>query len=108
MTKTNLLPFPTEIVRAEAKLDRAHNKWLREYEKELANKPKDITVTIRGSSHGVTSSNFNTHVYNESDGYVDIYPSMYSQMLSLEEMYNLEEIPNIDGFVTGDYDLFDE
>lgn len=87
----NVIQFPTDLVRAEVVIDRAHKAWLKARKKELDNRPKDITISSLNTDFSVRCSYVNNDIFFPDYGVAEFYPSIFNQTHSLAELYGIGE-----------------
>ena len=77
---TNIIEFPTDIVRAEAEIDRAHERWLQDRREKYSNLFIDMSI-LYDKSHKITSCTyFNKEIADLTTGYSEYYPSTFRQV----------------------------
>lgn len=99
MEKNNLVAFPTDMVRAEVEIDRAHKRWLAVQKEERDNRPVDITIACENMDFSARCNYVNNDVYFPDYGVAEFHPSIFNLVESLAERYD------IDGLINGEYDL---
>ena len=73
----NVVQFPTDVVRAEAEIDRAHQRWLDDQKAKHDDRIIFMAVTMQEPCRTVRCSEYDLEVYDTLTGIHKIYFGAY-------------------------------
>jgi hypothetical protein len=80
----NVKQFPTDLVRAEVEIDRAHKRWLSIAEKRRANIDYDITIQYNAFNHEPVNCSYYNMQLTNGKGHILLHSlSIENEMLEL-------------------------
>jgi ubiquinone/menaquinone biosynthesis C-methylase UbiE len=86
--KNKVIQFPTDLVQAEAKIDRAHNEWLRVRKKQLTKRVCKVSIMCRNTHWRTACSHITAQVFFPQFGVMETFPSIFDGRSGLMDIYD--------------------